>query len=318
MVGSGAARVRPRHRLTLTTTVLALTAALASSVGWCPVARAADPYPAAAVRPLAPPPPAGPPAVPVPGAVPPAPALDPAAGLALLTAAGEAAARARGTVQVAVRGPSGAEVLTGPDAGSPVLTASLVKLLVVQQLFARDAAGSLQLSPGDLDRMRRAIVSSDDGAMSVLWDRFDGEALVLAAAAEFGLTGSAPPARAGQWGEAVTTAADTALFLSALPDHLPADDLATLTGWMGFAAPIATDGFDQRYGLLAPEVTATTAVAVKQGWICCIDARRQLHSAGILADGRVVVLLGDFPTSTSWTRARAALDAAAAAVVAGT
>jgi hypothetical protein len=318
MVGSGAARVRPRRRLTLTTTVLALTAALASSVGWCPGARAADPYPAAAVRPLALPPPAGPPAIPVPGAVPPAPVLDPAAGLAVLAAAGEAAARARGTVQVAVRGPSGAEVLTGPDAGSPVLTASLVKLLVVQQLFAREAAGSLQLSPGDLDRMRRAVVASDDGAMSVLWDRFDGEALVLAAAAEFGLTGSAPPARAGQWGEAVTTATDTALFLSALPEALPADDLATLTGWMGSAAPIAADGFDQRYGLLAPAVTASTAVAVKQGWMCCIDARRQLHSAGVLADGRVVVLLGNFPTSTSWARARAALDAAAAAVVAGT
>jgi hypothetical protein len=318
MVGSGAARVRPRHRLTLTTTVLALTAALASSVGWCPTARAADPHPTAAARPLVPPVPAGPPATLQPGAVPPAPVLDPAAGLAVLTAAGEAVTRVGGTVYIAVRAPSGAELLTGPGAGTPVLTASLVKLLVVQQLFARDAAGLLQLSPGDLDRMRRAVVASADGAMSVLWDRFDGAELVVAAAAEFGLTGSSPPARAGQWGEAVTTAADTALFLSALADHLPADDLATLTGWMGSPAGVATDGFDQRYGLLTPAVSASTAVAVKQGWMCCIDSRRQLHSAGVLADGRVVVLLGDFPTSTSWGRARAALDAAAQVVVSGT
>ncbi|WP_138760031.1 LppW family protein [Modestobacter altitudinis] len=318
MVGSGAARVRPRHRLTLTTTVLALTAALASSVGWCSTARAADPHPAAAARPLVRPVPAGPPATLLPGAVPPAPVLDPAAGVAVLAAAEQAAGRVGGTVYVAVRDPSGAELLTGQGAGTPVLTASLVKLLVVQQLFARDAAGSLQLSPGDLDRMRRAVVASDDGAMSVLWDRFDGAELVVAAAAEFGLTGSSPPARAGQWGEAVTTAADTALFLSALADHLPADDLATLTGWMGSAAGVATDGFDQRFGLLAPAVSASTAAAVKQGWMCCIDSRRQLHSAGVLADGRVVVLLGDFPTSTGWSRARAALDSAAQAVVDGT
>ncbi|WP_138734234.1 LppW family protein [Modestobacter excelsi] len=250
--------------------------------------------------------------------MPPPPVVDPAAGLAVLTAAGEAAARVGGTVHVAVLDPTGAEVLTGPGARIPVLTASLVKLLVVQQLFARDAAGLLQLSPADLDRMRRAVVASDDDAMSLLWDRFDGAELVVAAAADFGLTGSDPPAQAGQWGEAVTTAADTARFLSALPDHLPADDLATLTGWMGSPTRVATDGFDQRYGLLAPAVTAATAVAVKQGWMCCIDARRQLHSAGVLADGRVVVLLGGFPTRTSWARARAALDAAAQAVVSST
>jgi hypothetical protein len=318
MVGSGAARVRPGGRITLTTTVLALTAALASSVGECSIARAADPYVPAVERPAVPPVPTGPPATPLPGAVPPPPVLDPATRLAVLTAAGEAAARAGGTLQVAVRGPSGAEVLTGPGAGTPVLTASLVKLMVVQQLFARDAAGLLELSALDLDRMRRAVVASDDDAMSLLWDRFDGAELVVAAAAEFGLTGSSPPARAGQWGEAVTTAADTALFLSALADHLPADALATLTGWMGSPARVAADGFDQRYGLLAPAVSAATAAAVKQGWMCCIGARRQLHSAGVLADGRVVVLLGDFPVGTSWSRARAALDGAAEAVVSGT
>ena len=52
--------------------------------------------------------------------------------------------------------------------------------------------------------------------------------------------------------------------------------------------------------------------------MCCVDSRRQLHSAGILADGRVVVLLGDFATGTTWAQAQAALDAATVAVESGT
>jgi hypothetical protein len=51
-----------------------------------------------------------------------------------------------------------------------------------------------------------------------------------------------------------------------------------------------------------------------------LDGRRrrpgQLDSVGVLADGRVVVLLGGSAESTSWEDTRAALDAATAAVVA--
>jgi hypothetical protein len=230
----------------------------------------------------------------------------------------DAAARAGGTVQVVVLGPDGREQVASPGVDQPVWTASLVKLLVVQQVLARGAAGQLSLSVADLGLMERAVTASDDGAMSTLWDRFGGAELVTAAAAEFGLTGSSPPAVAGQWGEARTTARDTAVFLSTLPDHLTGTDLATLTGWMTSPTGIARDGFDQRWGLLSPAVTSGTQVAAKQGWMCCIDGRRQLHSAGTLADGRTVVLLGDFPTRTSWAAAKAALDAAAQAALVGT
>jgi hypothetical protein len=119
----------------------------------------------------------------------------------------------------------------------------------------------------------------------------------------------------GQWGEARTTARDTAVFLAGLPDHLTDGDLATLTGWMRSPAGTATDGFDQRWGLLSPAVSTGTAVAAKQGWMCCIGGRRQLHSAGTLPDGRAVALLGDFPASTSWARAQEALDTAAQAAL---
>ena len=239
------------------------------------------------------------------------------AAAALATVAGAAAA-ARGDVHAVVLSPAGDELLAGPGAGQPVYTASLVKLLVVQQLFARAATGRLDLSGADLGLMERAVTASDDAAMSTLWDRFGGAELVTAATAEFGLTGNALPARPGQWGEARTSARDTAVFLAGLDEHLSPADRTTLAGWMRSPAAVARDGFDQRWGLLSPAVAAGAAVAVKQGWMCCVDQRRQLHSAGVLPDGRTVVLLGDFPSSTSWARAREALDTAAQALVSGT
>jgi hypothetical protein len=62
----------------------------------------------------------------------------------------------------------------------------------------------------------RAPSTSDDRAMTALWSTFDGPALVRAAAARFGLTGTVPPADPGQWGRATITATDVARFLAAL------------------------------------------------------------------------------------------------------
>ncbi|WP_222194883.1 serine hydrolase [Modestobacter italicus] len=237
---------------------------------------------------------------------------------AVLGAVDAAASAAGGSIAVVVLDGDGAELVAGSGADDPLPTASLVKLLVVQQLLARDEAGELSLDDDDLALMRRAVTASDDDAMSTLWTRFDGADLVTAAAAEFGLTGTAPPETAGQWGESTTTAADYATFLAGLQDALSPADLATLIGWMQATTATAADGFDQQFGLLSTDARATGAVAAKQGWMCCVDGHRQLHSAAVLADGRVVVLLGDFPTSTTWAAAREALDAAATAVVSGT
>ncbi|WP_448628388.1 LppW family protein [Geodermatophilus sp. URMC 64] len=245
---------------------------------------------------------------------PPAPVDD----AAVLARVQEAATAAGGSIAVVVEDAYERELLAGPDAGRPLLTASLIKPLVVAELLERQQTGALALAPGDLDLMARASTASDDGAMSTLWVRHDGAALVTAAATRLGLTGTAPPARVGQWGEATATAADLATFLSRLDDVYGEEVAATLIGWLQGTTPRAADGFDQLFGLLSPAAGAAGPVAAKQGWMCCVGGRRQLHSAGVLADGRVVVLLGDFPAGTSWRAAAAALDAAAAAVVSGT
>jgi len=290
---------RRPHRLllaALAAPVVALTSALAwpdAGTDTTPAASVADVVPAVASSPT-----------------------DTVDRAAIQAAVDAAAAEAGGNIAVVVLAADGDELVVGDGATDEQYTASLVKLLVVQQLLARDEAGTLALDDDDLALMQQAVEASDDDAMSTLWVRFGGAELVTAAAEQFSLTETAPPETAGQWGESTTTAADYATFLAALDDSLDAADAATLTGWMQSTTDTAADGFDQDFGLLAADSGAGT-VAAKQGWMCCVDATRQLHSAGVLSDGQVVVLLGDFPTGTSWTQARAALDAAAQAVVAG-
>src|SRR4051812_33915990 len=90
------------------------------------------------------------------------------------------------------------------------LTPSLVKLLIVAEVLA---AGP---SPEDRALAERAATSSDDAAMSALWIRHDGPALIAAAAARLGLTATGPPDRPGQWGESLMSAQDVATTLARL------------------------------------------------------------------------------------------------------
>ena len=219
-------------------------------------------------------------------------------------------------VSVVVLDGSGAE-LASTRADETHWTASLAKLFVVQQLLERDEAGAVTLDDGDLVAMQRAVELSDDQAMNALWVEFGGSALVTAAAEEFGLDDTAAPERAGRWGETTTTARDYASFLADLGEHLSDADLATLTTWMQSTTPTAADGFGQSFGLLSAQADTNGAVAAKQGWMCCLEGTRQLHSTGVLTDGRVVVLLGEFPEDTSWTAAQTALTDTAEQVVEG-
>ncbi|MGY1844910.1 serine hydrolase [Modestobacter sp. SYSU DS0875] len=228
----------------------------------------------------------------------------------------EAASGARATISAVVLGPQGATLVESPTAADPRDAASLVKLLVVHQVL--DQAGPDGPDERTAGLLERAITVSDDEAMDLLWVERDGPALVRAAAEAFGLTSTAPPEDVTQWGETATSAVDLARFLRTLADRPDDRAAATLLDWMRAAADTAADGFDQGFGLLAEGLPAGEGeVAVKQAWACCPADRRQLHSAGVLPDGRVVVLLAEAPRSSGYGQLRAALDDAAAALVAG-
>lgn len=188
-------------------------------------------------------------------------------------------------------------------------TASLVKLYLAADVLHRARTGAVALTPADRGELEAMIRSSDDAAASDVWVRFDGTQAVRDVAVRYGLAGTAPPRRWGQWGETTTTAADVVRFLARLPVIAHPEDADTLLGWMRAATPVAADGFDQRFGVLG----ALPGAAVKQGWMCCLAGQRHLHSVGVV-DRRVVVLLSEVPAAVGWERARAVLDAAAAAV----
>ncbi len=102
------------------------------------------------------------------------------------------------------------------------------------------------------------------------------------------------------------------LLDGALPDLLITD--------MEAAPPVAKDGFDQAFGLLAPEVRGSggPGAVAKQGWMCCFSGQYYLHSAGAVgADKRfVLALLTRVPRSEGWPGARSELDGITAQAVA--
>ncbi|MEX5720246.1 serine hydrolase [Geodermatophilus maliterrae] len=198
----------------------------------------------------------------------------------------------------------------GPAAVRPFPTASIVKLFVAEEVLHRVRTGQLSLEPRDWRLLQDMIRSSDDPAVSELWDRFGGTQMVRDVAARYGLKGTRPPADPTQWGETITTARDLARFLALLPTVAAPADATTLLVWMRTATPVAADGFDQRFGVFG---TAPGRPAVKQGWMCCLGGNRHLHSVSVVGT-RVVVLLSEVPRSVGYDRATAALTAAAAAL----
>jgi hypothetical protein len=198
----------------------------------------------------------------------------------------------------------------GSDADRPFPTASLVKLFVAEDVLHRARMGLLPLTGEDLVLLQDMIRRSDDAAASRLWVRYGGGRMVADVAARYGLTGTTPPASPGQWGSTITTARDVACFLARLPGVAHPADARALMSWMRTAAPVAADGFDQRFGLLG---AVPGLPAVKQGWMCCLGGKRHLHSVGVVGS-RVVVLLSEVSRSVGYEAGAAALSAAAAVV----
>ena len=201
---------------------------------------------------------------------------------------------------------------TGGNAAAdlPLPTASLVKLFIAEDVLHRVRAGRLVPRADDPRLLERMIRSSDDPAASTVWVRYGGGQMVTDVARRYRLTGTAPPAAPGQWGQTTTTARDLARFLALLPTAAHPDDGAALLGWMREATELGADGFDQRFGVFG---TGLPQVAVKQGWMCCVGGSRHLHSVGVVGK-RVVVLLSEVPRATSYDDARGALTDAAAAI----
>ena len=164
-------------------------------------------------------------------------------------------------------------------------TASLVKVMVAARLLVE--AGRAGFDDETARLVHAMVTASDDDAADLLWARAGGVDVEPWIERHFDLPGlGSPNGIPGRWGNTHVTAAGTVALLAALR----ADD--AVWPWLGPAlhavTPRASDGTDQRFGLLALDPTA----AVKQGWAggSSDDAGNAVvHSCGITGDGRLAV-----------------------------
>ncbi|NLG54983.1 MAG: serine hydrolase [Rhodococcus sp.] len=174
-----------------------------------------------------------------------------------------------------------------------IFTASVVKLFLAAELAHRDSVGERESSADDRDALAQMLSFSDDFAANSLWNEFDGAAAVASVADRYGLASTYGPAD-GMWWNTQTTVADLATFYAEFLEDF--DDVGTrwtnrildhLHNW----SPTATDGYDQQFGLTAA-IDSSELVAVKQGWMCCINAQWIHLSTGVVGpNNRYIVVV---------------------------
>jgi len=234
-----------------------------------------------------------------------------------MAAAVAQAERAAGRAEpaVAIFDRRSGELAVGVRGAEPVYAASLAKLVVAVDILDRRRFDGLAVASSDIALLRRALGPSDDQAMNALWTRFDGPGAPARVSLRIGLVATTGPRHAGQWGEVSVSAVDLVRLWRYLLEDLPADDRDLLVSAMEAAPSRAADGFDQAFGLLAPEVRGPDghAAVAKQGWMCCFSGRYYLHSAGAVGDDRryLVALLTRSSRGSGWDAARSAVTSAA-------
>jgi len=195
-----------------------------------------------------------------------------------------------------------------------VAIASVAKLFIADDLLSHESSspdGTTQLSSADHLALDSMLRSSDDGVAETFWTAHGGEAIITDVASRYGLTSTAPPGD-GRWWNTVSSASDLVHYydmllngsggLSGERANLIVNDLAGSTA-------IGTDGYPQRFGI--PDGLYAEPVAVKQGWMCCMDGGSWMHlSTGIIgAEQRYVMVIESVQPSDGAT-ARATITQA--------
>jgi hypothetical protein len=237
---------------------------------------------------------------------PPAAAFD---GLPARIAQATAAAAAEGaTISVAVLDRATNQMLTG-GSDQLVAIASVAKLFIADDLLSQSS--DTALSSADRQALDNMLRSSDDAAAETFWADRGGETIINGVASRYGLTSTTPPSD-GQWWNTTSSASDLVHYydrllggsggLSGERAEIILDDLAASTA-------TGADGYPQRFGI--PDGLFAEPVAVKQGWMCCMDGGSWMHlSTGVVgADRRYVMVIESLQPSDDAT-ARATITQA--------
>ena len=216
------------------------------------------------------------------------------------------------TVSVAVLDRANNQLLSNGN-DQLVAIASVAKLFIADEVLSQESGGAEEnrrLSTADREGLDSMLRSSDDGAAETFWAERGGEAIITDVAARYRLTSTAPPSD-GRWWNTMSSASDLVRYYDMLLNgsgglseeraQVIVDDLAgsTATG---------ADGYPQRFGI--PDGLYAEPVAVKQGWMCCMDGSWMHLSTGIVgADRRYVMVIESLQPSDDAT-ARATITQA--------
>lgn len=215
-------------------------------------------------------------------------------------------------LEIAVLDRSTGELAENTEA-TPLYSASVVKVILAVDMLQRGHNG-VPVGEEDVQLLRSALSVSDDAAMNTLWDRFDGSGAISRVAGQLGLTDTHAP-EDSMWGDTEISAKDMVLVFNHVL-AMPPEDRALITGSLSGPPAPAKDGFDQAYGLAAPQY-ANRALAVKPGWMCCHSGERTLHSVGVVGPSEryVVALLSMHPSSRGYDGSRDVLTEVAGTVL---
>lgn len=175
-------------------------------------------------------------------------------------------------------------------------SASLVKLFIADDVLYRSWRGEFGMTEYDWNQLDLMLRSSDDPAASRFWSNHGGPAIINRVKSRYGLNEIQPPPSAPWWGLTKITSFDISVYYQrmlngagGLPGFLADHIVAALRQYTSHG----TDGFYQRHGL--PDALPREGVmGVKQGWMCCTNNTRTIHTSGIVGgDSRyIVVVLG--------------------------
>ncbi|TNC19404.1 serine hydrolase [Amycolatopsis alkalitolerans] len=147
---------------------------------------------------------------------------------------------------------------------TPMWTESTIKLAMAVDLFLRDRAGKISLTPADRSLIQRMLHSSDDNAADSLWSEFAGPDKMAFNRdfAGYGMTSLVPQRGYSKtfpyWGFQKCTPNDLDRLVNYVLDKLPADTRQYIVGQLSAVDP------DQRWGVWAAGPAANPGN--KDGW----------------------------------------------------
>ena len=173
-----------------------------------------------------------------------------------------------------------------------IAIASVAKLFIADDLLSQDSSGDGRLSSADRQALDSMLRSSDDGAAETFWDERGGEAIITDVAGRYGLTSTAPPSD-GRWWNTMSSASDLAHYYDTLlsgSGGLSSERAQIIVNDLAGSTATGADGYPQRFGI--PDGLYAEPVAVKQGWMCCMDGSSWMHlSTGIIGSDRRYVMV---------------------------